>query len=655
MLIAGEPAEVTAPKPPGLLAYIAVGKSIMKLESEIAKEMKRGNHAAAEALCRKMIEQAPHVPNGYYNLACTLALLGKKDDAFSFLDQAIAHGMIDVDHIKSDGDLTVLRDDARFSALLERAAKAPPAIPLRPAVPLAVDAATQTASIREENIAFDPKSGQLRTAFRFEPAPPADRLITKLKGEAAELLLKWYAEGSAAGNWGDLYDNRDGDHSDLSRELFPTLTWLEHSPEAKDANLHWGLQNRIIHPGIVIGNASVAQTDGPYWRSMPRMACANAAAATLLYRQYRENKLYFYPCHVDHTPGRNGKLGDAKGGHGDVYSANTPYMIISQGSSGTDQVFIQAVAATLAAFQPQTKKKLAAEGLLMPAVQMIFRISNKPVAKPEDYLSGVAHPPVFAGSNIEIAKMVKLAHEITPDNLPPLAQIKILEEDQAVPGRDYFEPMTTEKLFDTPCSIARVMRGSAFRRRMLVSAEESFDANKKPLKFRWVVLRGDAEKIRIKPLNENQSRAELSISYHARRPIAPGAALESNRVEIGVFVHNGTYFSSPAYITFFTLDNEERVYDDAERIQKVTYSGAGEPGNYVDPVVSLPKSWRDEYHYDADKKLTGWSRHRGEKVEEFTAEGRLILKPGETRAVRYAAQPKAPNQAPVIVQQTVEP
>src|SRR5262245_52691819 len=46
-----------------------------------------------------------------------------------------------------------------------------------------------------------------------------ERPITAATGEVANLLKKWHAEGTAAGNSGDYYDNRDGDHSPLPRQL----------------------------------------------------------------------------------------------------------------------------------------------------------------------------------------------------------------------------------------------------------------------------------------------------------------------------------------------------------------------------------------------------------------------------------------------------
>src|SRR5205814_10264880 len=115
--------------------------------------------------------------------------------------------------------------------------------------------------------------------------------------------------------------------------------------------------------------------------------------AALLYEQYSHNQLYVYPCHMDHRPGRNGKDGDKEGGHGDVYFANTPYVLASQGSSGSDQPFLQAIALTMAALRPEVKQLLVEQNALAPTLQAIFRQSNGQVAKPDDYFTGKAHPP----------------------------------------------------------------------------------------------------------------------------------------------------------------------------------------------------------------------------------------------------------------------
>ena len=302
----------------------------------------------------------------------------------------------------------------------------------------------------------------------------------------------------------------------MSWQSFPQLTRTRYSKEAQALHLHNGLQCLFFFNGIVLGNSSTALVSQPYWRSQTRYAYTQPRFIAALARQYAENHLYFYPEHRDHDPGHNGK-GD---GYGDVYPANTPYVITSQGSSGSDQVFLNAVGCTLAAFRPEVKRFLADHGALMPTVQMIFRSSNKNVKAADDYLTGAAHPSVFKGGNVNALKMVKAAHDLRRAAVPPLVQLHVVEEDRPVLGVDYFDADDRgERQFDTPAAIARVLRSTKYVRRMVVSAEGSRDLNKRPLTWRWAVLRGNDKIVKIKPLNKEGSVAELTVSYFERRPI----------------------------------------------------------------------------------------------------------------------------------------
>ncbi len=405
------------------------------------------------------------------------------------------------------------------------------------------------------------------------PAPDADRLkekpITTAGGVVGDLLRKWWKEGTAAGNVGDWYDNRDRGHSDLNTVPFPQLQRITYTPEEIKAYKDWAAQS-ITRPDVTFGNSS---TSAPptLGGSNPRHYYVSPRGLALLYKHYTHNNVYIYPEHRDHDPGHNGRMD----GYGDLYPTNTPYLIISQGSSGSDQPFMRAIPFTLAAFRPEVKKMLVDEGLLMPTLQMILRSTNKHLKDPAEYLTGKAHPTVFEGAGVNDRKMVELAHEIQTTTIPPMVRLKVVAEDEAVAGKDFFEPGGSEKLADTPAVIARIFRGSKDRRRLVVSAESSYDLNKRPLKFEWKVLRGDPGRIIIKPKNEAGSLVELIVPYHERRPISPGSALESNRVDIGVFVHNGTYYSAPGFITFFSLDSEARTYDEKGRILEIGY-GMGE-------------------------------------------------------------------------------
>lgn len=389
-------------------------------------------------------------------------------------------------------------------------------------------------------------------AFAAEPAVRHD-------SEAARLVNEWHAAGTAAGNAGDFYDNRDGGHSMLRLDFFPQVQRITYTDAERQQRRDWALAT-VVRPGVVVGNSSTSaglRQGG----SNPRQAYTSANGLAMLHAQYRGNNLYVYPEHNDHDPGPDG----------DVFPANTPYVIISQGSSVSDQPFLEAVFLTLAALQPETKKRLVRDGALVPAVQSILRGTQNHLAGPEDYLAGRAHPTVFDATNLNLTAMVRRAQAIAPDALPPMAQVRVVSDEAQAPGRDYFDPHPGERLHETPGAVAWVWRGLGGTRRVVVSADSSYDPNGGRLRFEWAVLRGDPAGVSIRPLNERGSVAEIRLRWPERREAPGSPGLPSGRVDVGLFVHNGHHWSAPAFLTWFTLAQEGRAYAEDGRLLEAGY------------------------------------------------------------------------------------
>ena len=624
---------------PSILDYPKIQAAQMAGQNRAVALMRLKRFEEAETLLRLMVERFPQSPAAHYNLACLLAIREQVDEAFGNLQKAVELGFHQVPHIKNDPDLANLREDERFAEALKIAGE-PFDGSVWPSFPKPVYALAKEGEVvlGERNLGYDPKVG-LFAGFVKPESVDENQSIAKGQGKVGELLRKWHEEGTAAGNRGDFYDNHDGDHSNMNFRGFPQLTRIEYAEPLRKRRLHNGLQRYFVFSGITLGNSSTAITGGPNWRSQPRLALTQPNGARMLSLHYLRNHLYFYPEHKDHDSGRNGKKG---GGHGDVFPANTPYLVISQGSSGSDRPFMNAFAAMLAALRPETKQALARSPLLMPTLQQVFRRSNRNVESDEDYFSGKAHPTVFDSTQLDPEVMVRRAHEFKPDSLPPFAQFKVVKEDTPVPGRDFFDFRPHQRLFDTPCASARVYRSTASSLRFTLDAGASRDLSGKPLSYRWDVLRGDPERILIEEKDANGSRVEITIPWHERRPVLSGSAMESNRMDIGLFVGNGEYWSAPAFFSVYFPDNQKRVYDDRGQVLSIDYS----LDHYVDPFVDTPRKWQDKYKYDDEGTCIGWTRfHKGEKLaQEFTADGLLIIDTGKneskvkTKPVRYVGR-----------------
>lgn len=384
----------------------------------------------------------------------------------------------------------------------------------------------------------------------------AAEVVTTRTDAVAKLLNEWYAAGTAAGLKAITYENRDGQHSPLNTALYPGLQ--VYKPAGKDVGA--ATQVRAVP---TIGNCSMA-SGATQVGCLPRLYMMDPGGSRFLAKQYLSNNLFIYPEHEDYDIGANGV-----GGYGDLLPLNTPALLISKGSSYLDQPFVQAMLSTTAAFPPDTQKLLIEKRMLMPTLQSIFRRSNKMVVTPEDYFAGKAHPPVFDGTQIDEEKMVRAAHEMTPENLPAVVIMEIIEESKMEAGKNYFELPGAYpwQLADTPMSIGRVFRGNQAVHGLHISLEKSLNLGKAPVKLRTVLLQGDPRFVRI----ESGLKGDMRISFRWQPPTLAYTGIRSHRVDIGIFADNGLNISAPAIISVYMLPNEMHFYDDKGRISEIHY------------------------------------------------------------------------------------
>ena len=435
------------------------------------------------------------------------------------------------------------------------------------------------------------------------PEPDADLPIigNENKQDGVRLLRLLMSKNGVNGFNHIIYDNRDRGHSRLDPDAYPALTHLKYGPKLKADALDRGLAGRIIFPAVVFGNSSTAITKGNAPRSLPRYAMTHPSWRAVTPLLYQYNHIYVYPEHRDYD--------DV-----DRFPVNWPYMIISQGSSGSDRRFLNAIALTLAALPTDTFSFLRENGLVAPTVQMILRRNLKTVTSREEYLSGVAHPMAFPGQLVQIDRMVEQASQLRPQDVPPLVRLRVVEENfsnaAGLSGLD-------ERFLDTPAAIGRVWRNLAWERELIVSAEDTDSPLDQLLTYEWRLLRGNSERVSIEPLKHNGRVAKIRVRWHDpwREPIATdtqGKTRRVSRVDIGVFANNGFNDSAPAIISIDFPSHQRRQYsvqaDGEIRISSIDYDAKGRGASF-DPLIYWSAAWTDTARYDASgQKLLGWKR-----------------------------------------------
>lgn len=101
-----------------ILACTASAQETTRLTSQAVTAYQQKDFAKSAELFAQAIAQGDHDPGTYYNAACSFALSGQSEEAFALLENAIAQGWSDVEHMQKDSDLNSLHGDARWAKLI---------------------------------------------------------------------------------------------------------------------------------------------------------------------------------------------------------------------------------------------------------------------------------------------------------------------------------------------------------------------------------------------------------------------------------------------------------------------------------------------------------------------------------------------------------
>lgn len=588
------------------------GVEIFRIPALVQEEVALRTAPAAANAGAKIAELLQRYPDAAsLRITAALVALAAGQDAAAVRHLQAAHAL------GATGLGDVLKHP-RFS----RIASAPELANLRDR-PVDVDRALSPALVQggiapvgPSNSTWDPKLVRINSHFAFPPILRTHAYVDgKPTGPIAE-LQRLVARGFAAGNVGDLYDNRDDGHSILRPGKRTQLSHVEYGPDARSAGIHYGLNTQILFNAPTLGNSSTAVT-GKLWRSQPRLGLTTPGGALRLWQLYANNHIYVFPEHRDHDPA-------ASGGYGDLLPALMPYVLISQGSSGSDRPLMLAVQAVLAAFPPKVKQRLTDAKLIAP---MVRRILHQTLSGGHDYLSPAAHPTVIRAEDLDLAAMIQAAQALQPDTLPPAPQIRMLRETP--PHSSLFGDGLTEALFDTPAAVARAWRGGPVQRGYELEVQAK-DPNDRELTFHWRVMRGDAGHVRIVPQDAAGRRVQVVLNWQEPQPAPRQSDILVPRVDIGVFADNGRELSAPAFFSMLYPAHQNRTYDMDGRLLSVDHRLAS--GTYADPLIWPSRDWKDTFLYDAERRLIGWTRRRSGEGQgaqvQFTAHGLKVVETG---------------------------
>ena len=593
------------------------------LRSALVRTLGAKDWPRMESTCRAGVKLDKTDPFWRYNLACALARLGRKDESLAELSKAVDLGFRDSGAITSDDDLSALRDSPRFKQIADRAGDA--SLPVPDTHPVASAKATiapgKKTELSEKNLTWNFDAGVFMADAAAAAPPPgaAAAEAASYSGPAAASVRKWLAEGTAAGNAGDTYMNRDHGHSMLQTKKFPLLAQAVLDAEGRKRGIDTN-EPKGVFPLPLFANCSRAYVGGVSWRSIGRRLASVQRLATRMALLYRANQVHVFPANKDFGAG------------GDLMHCATPCFFMTRGASWSDTPLLELLLSASASFRPETKREIVRRGLLVPTLQALLR---RTLAKGGDPRSPEANPTVFQTGAVDASMLAGLAHGMGPEEIPPAVSAWFVEKRDTpppAPGRDYPDVMP-EPFVVTPYSSCFVLRAPAAVRRFSLFARPDGTAPGEDAELSWRVTKGDPSAVKLaEEPGSRGRRATVEIDVRKLR----------SRVDIACFARTAkSGWGAPSFVSFMPAPGESRTYGEDGRILSIDYRNIGKA--YCDPEIALPKNWRDTYLYADDGRLQAVARFRDGESEPamFTPDGMAAygmdgdFRPESVAKVRY--------------------
>ena len=500
---------VRADETVGLYDYPRLHMRQSILRVQLMQAVRAGNITNMESICRQGLALMPGDATWQYNLACALAYRATPDAALDALELAVKAGFRNAEAIENDNDLKRISSTARFKAIVQLAREtAGLPLPGRPTPKQARLTMGTRLVLNKSNLLWDFDSGLYTALFKFlrGTGESPEAMAALYDGPAKDMLSALLADGTASGNAGDLYINRDGDHSRIDLKDFPLLSELRFEGEAKKKSVDRAIPNTLYPGAAVIGNASLAIVSTNDSSSLVRTAMFDPYAMMSLQQCYLDNQFWVFPAHKDYNPATGL----------DRFLGVTPCALMSVGSSGSDRYYVRAALAASAAMRAEVKKVAKERKLFAPLMQYLLRRTRKGVESEADYLSEKAHPTAFDRATLDVVKVVQLASSLTPDSIPPVT---------------------------LPFSAFVPVKGTDLEKDLDFSFK-AFPEGLKDVSFCWHVVHGDKERVKIIP--SGNGRVHLSVDCRGLM----------GRIDVACFAKTASSdWGAPSFICIYPLSS----------------------------------------------------------------------------------------------------
>jgi hypothetical protein len=323
------------------------------------------------------------------------------------------------------------------------------------------------------------------------------------------------------------YENRDGYHAGASG--FENIIELT-TPDISQRITSWAINvNETYKNGIVISNSSTAKSPTETGGSNTRTPDNGWSWWMLIRENWELGTIQFFPEHGDY---------DGL----DWFKINQPYIVTTQGSSGTEIGELGRCREIVSALTPGVRQWLIENKRVGDVVSYLMRSNTR-----FDYLDAVNHRVVIDGWNTTQAD-IDLAKSLTVETLPPRLSLHVVSDSNDVRNANGF-PLTST--IRTP-ELAGFQRLDGTKTRT-IEVEVSSD---KPCEIHWIKSQGVCT---ITYQSQDKRKATITIPYQCEFPVqTQSGEIVSNRVEVIAVGYDGTHYSSPVFITeYFTPESRE--------------------------------------------------------------------------------------------------